>query len=256
MTIDGFSQEQKDAFTGFSREWSDRVFGYVERAARFLQVEVTGLEHLPSGRALLVGNHGFGWEAVFPMSAIFRATKRTLWTLGEHLWWQIPFLRRIAASVGTVDGTPENVDRLLQADELVLVLPGGLREAVKPATLRYRLLWGHRYGFIKAALRSSAPIVPMALLGGDELFDFVGDPYDRGRRWLRRPSLPIPLPHRLLPIPHRVRFRFVIGEPLTKLGSPEQADDPEVLRRLRFLVKGALQDLIDNELAKRAGLPI
>jgi 1-acyl-sn-glycerol-3-phosphate acyltransferase len=256
MTIDGFSQEQKDAFTGFSQERAERVFRYIEHVARLLKVEVDGMERLPSGRALLVGNHGFGWEAVFPMSAIFRATGRTLWTLGEHLWWQIPFLRRIAASVGTVDGTPENVDRLLRGEQLVLVLPGGLREAVKPAALRYRLLWGHRYGFIKAALRSSAPIVPMALLGGDELFDFMGDPYDRGRRWFHLPGLPVPLPQRILPIPHRVRFRFVIGEPLENLGSPEQADDPEVLRRLRFLVKGALQDLIDNELAKRAGLTL
>lgn len=255
MTIDGFIQEQRNAFAGFSPKWTERVFSYVEQLARLLHVEVEGLDQLPPGRALLVGNHGFGWEALFPMSAIFRATGRPLFTLGEHLWWRIPFLRRIAAMVGTVDGTPENVDRLLRTEQLVLVLPGGLREAVKPETLRYRLLWGHRYGFIKAALRNAAPIVPIALLGGDELFDFVGNPYERGRRWLRLPSLPIPLPRRILPLPHRVRFRFVIGEPLADLGPPEQSEDPQALRRIRYLVKGALQDLIDTELAKREGMP-
>lgn len=255
MTIDGFSPSQKDAFVGFSTQWTERTFGYVERLAQALHVEVEGLHHLPPGRALVVGNHGFGWEAIFPMSAIWRATGRPLWALGEHLWWRVPFLRRLAAAVGTVDGTQENVDKLLRAEQLVLVLPGGLREALKPAVLRYHLLWGHRFGFIKAALRSAAPIVPMALMGGDELFDFIGNPYDRGRRWFRHPNWPIPLPQRILPLPHRVRFRFVLGEPIEPMGTPAQAEDPQVVRRFRQVVKGALQDLIDTELARRCGLP-
>lgn len=256
MSIDGFSQQQKEAFAGFDDQWARRFFGWIERLAAFLHVEVEGISRLPEKRALLVANHGFGWDAIFPMSAIFSATQRIVWTLGEHLWWEVPFLRRLAASVGTVDGTQDNVGRLLAADQLVMVLPGGLREAVKPATLRYRLLWGNRYGFIKAALRHGAPIVPVALLGGDDLFDFMGNPYERGRRWFRHPEWPIPLPYRILPIPHRVRFRYVIGEPLQLKGTAEQADDPVVLRDARYLVKGALQDLIDTELVRRAGIPL
>ena len=46
--------------------------------------------------------------------------KGGVWVLGEHAWWRVPFLRRLAASLGVVDGTPENADRLLQRDELVL----------------------------------------------------------------------------------------------------------------------------------------
>ncbi len=255
MSIDGFLPQHKEAFMGFEADSARRFFGYVERLAQALRIEVVGLEHLPQKRALLVANHGFGWEAIFAMNAVFQRTSRTLWTLGEHLWWKVPFLRRVAAQVGTVDGTPENVDRLLSADELVLVLPGGLREAVKPAALRYRLLWGHRYGFIKAALRNDAEVVPLALFGGDELFDFMGNPYERGRRWFQHPDWPIPLPHRILPIPHRVRFRLIFGEPLRLFGTPEQAEDPQVLRYARYVIKGALQDLLDTELSRRVGLP-
>ena len=79
-----------------------------------------------------------------------------MWGLGEHAWWKVPFLRRLAAAVGTVDGNPGNVNRLLSADEVVLVLPGGLREAVKPRELRYRLLWGKRYGsFVRRSATSA-----------------------------------------------------------------------------------------------------
>jgi hypothetical protein len=57
-----------------------------------------------------------------------------------------------------------------------------------------------------------------------------------------------------LPIPHRVRLRYVLGDPLAPLAPPEQADNPEVLRQARYLIRGALQELIDTELAIRAGV--
>src|SRR4030095_7825793 len=107
--------------------------------------------------------------------------------------------------VGTVEGSHETADLLLSNDELVLLLPGGLREAVKPRELRYRLLWGQRYGFVRAAIRNQAPIVPIASFGADELFDFCGNASRRGERLLRRTGFPIPLPSRIFPIPHLVR---------------------------------------------------
>ena len=125
--------------------------------AKRLHVEVIGIERLPPGRALLVANHAFGWDILFAMSAIRAKTGRPVWALGEHVWWKVPGARWIAAELGTVDGTPENVDALLSRDEIVLVLPGGIREALKPRELRYRLLWGHRYGFVRAAIRNHAP---------------------------------------------------------------------------------------------------
>lgn len=256
MSIDGFSPQDKDAFVGFSPGHADRVYAAIGALARLLKIDYDGLANLPPGRGLLVANHAFGWDVSFPMGEIRRQTGRTVWALGEHAWWKVPLLRRIAAAVGTVDGTPENVDRLLTAEQLVLVLPGGLREAVKPRELRYRLLWGGRYGFVRAAIRNRAPVCPLAAIGSDELFDFVGDAYARGRRWLGRWAFPIPLPAGLLPIPHRVHLRYVLGPPIKLPALPEQADDPEVLRHCRYLIEGALQELIDSELARRAGIAL
>jgi 1-acyl-sn-glycerol-3-phosphate acyltransferase len=254
MSIDGFRAGQQDAFASFDPASADRVFAGIDRVKRGLHLDVVGLERIPSGRALLVANHAFGWDVAFLMSAVWRARREPLWALGEHLWWRLPFLRGLAASVGTVDGTQANVDRLLAGDQLVLVLPGGMREAVKPATLRYRLLWGHRYGFVRAAIRGCAPIVPVASIGTDELFDFVGDAYDRGRRWTGR-RIPIPVPRPLFPLPRRTSLRFVIGEPITP--PPLDAiDDLVVLRRFRREIAGALHELIENELARRAGIDL
>lgn len=254
MTIDGFEPMQAQAFCGQDRRSTERFYGIVDGLARRLHVEVEGLEHLPAGRALIVANHAFGFDIVFPIAATWRRTGRLVWTLGEHAWWKVPFLRRLAAGVGTVDGTQENTDRLLGADQLVLVLPGGLREAMKPSALKYRLLWGKRYGFVRTAIRNGAPIVPLAAIGADEIFNLVGNAFDRGQRLLGRFGFPIPRPTYGLPIPHRVTLRYVFGEPLVLRARPEEADDPEVVRHARLEIEGALQELIDVELVRRAGI--
>ena len=254
--IDGFLPEQGSAFVGFAPDVAGSFYDVVSWLRRRLHVEIKGLENVPAGRALLVSDHSFGWDSILPMSAVWEGLGRPVWVLGEHAWWRVPLLRGLASAVGTVDGTPENADRLLANEELVLVLPGGLREAVKPRELRYRLLWGHRYGFIRAAIRNQAPIVPLASIGADDLFDFVGNAYRRGERWLRRTGIPVPLPSRLLPIPHFVRLTFVFGEPIPPRARPEEADDPAVLRRVRHEVEGALHELIENELARRSGIDL
>jgi 1-acyl-sn-glycerol-3-phosphate acyltransferase len=254
MTIDGYRPEDQRPFVGFDPDAARRFYAAVNWLSRRLKVDVEGIERVPAGRGLLVANHPFGWDVVFPMAAIAESIRRPVWALGEHAWWRVPFLRRVVAAAGTVDGTAENVDRLLSQDQLVLVQPGGLREAVKPRELRYRLLWGGRYGFVRAAIRNQSPLIPLAAIGADELFDFVGDAYGRGRRWLRRGNVPIPLPSRILPIPHRVKLHYVVGKPIRPEVRPEQAEDPEIVQRLRREVEGALHELIEGELAKRAGV--
>jgi 1-acyl-sn-glycerol-3-phosphate acyltransferase len=255
MTLDGFHSADKDVQV-VSKIDAARLFPIVEWLAHRLHVDVTGIENLPPGRALLVANHAFGWDILFAMSAVRAMTGRSVWALGEHVWWKIPLARRIAAALGTVDGTPENLDRLLSHDELVLVMPGGVREALKPRELRYRLLWGHRYGFVRAALRNQAPIVPVASVGADELFDLVGNAFRRGNRWLRGSGIPIPLPSRLLPIPHLVKMKFVIGEPIPPLGAADSERDPAIVRRMRREVEGALHEIFEHELAGRIGIPV
>jgi 1-acyl-sn-glycerol-3-phosphate acyltransferase len=171
--------------------------------------------------------------------------------LGDHLWWTLPFVRRFVAAIGVVDGTRENIDYLLSRDQLVLVLPGGLREAVKPRELRYQLLWGHRYGFVHAAIRNQAPMIPLASVGSDELFDFVGNPYERGRRWLKPLHIPLPLPATILPMPRRVNMKFVLGAPVLPRSPSTDQNELSHVRSMRREIEGALHELIEGELWRR-----
>jgi 1-acyl-sn-glycerol-3-phosphate acyltransferase len=252
MSFDAFEPELARAFKGYDDAAADRFFRLVERAGERLGVEFSGLEHVPDGAAILVMNHAFGWDAMLPMAALRRFHRRRVWVLGEHLWWKLPFLRTLAARVGTVDGTPQNVDELLAAGELVLLLPGGLREALKPSELRYRLLWGTRYGFVRAAIRHKAPLVPVAGIGADEVFELAGDAFARGRKWLRR-DFPLPRPAWGLPIVHRRALRYMLGEPVQPTLVPGE-DEEKAVRRIRREVRGAIEEMLDEELARRLGV--
>ena len=253
MSLDGFDPHDKQAFGGYSAPDADRFFAALSGVGARLHVDLHGVEHLPAGPALLVANHAFGWDVAFAVAEIRRQTGRHVWCLGEHAWWKVPFLRQLACKLGVVDGTPENTTRLLSGGELVLVLPGGLREAVKPGALRYRLLWGHRYGFVREAILHQVPIVPLACIGADDLFDFVGDAYARGQRWLHA-KIPIPRPA-LWSMPRRVHVRYVLAEPVLPLA--RAGEEPHATeRRVRREVEGALHEVFEEELAARAGIAL
>lgn len=256
MTLDGFRQSMTEAFRGASPETARRFYGAVDRAGHKLGVEVVGVENVPRGRALLVANHAFGFDIAFAIARIHAATGRRVWALGEHAWWTFPGVRRLAAAVGTVDGTPANADKLLAADELVLVLPGGLREAMKPYELRYRLLWGNHYGFVRAAIRNGAPLVPLAAIGADDLFELVGDAYARARR-LHLP-FPLPRPGHLVNLvrARHTRLRYLIGEAIPTDAARGKEHDAKLVRRLRREVEGELHELIEQQLAQAAHFPV
>lgn len=250
VSIDGFDPKETAPYGGYSAEVSERFYDLLARLGDRLHVDVVGMDNLPEGRALLVANHAFGWDVGFAMAVIRRESGRTVWALGEHAWWMFPYLRKAASAIGVVDGTPENAGTLLEREQLVVVLPGGLREAVKPRELRYRLLWGCRYGFVRAAIQHRAPIVPLASIGADDVFRLVGNAYARGERLLRR-HIPVPR----LRWPHKQKLRFVIGEPVRPVALPGDSEEATV-KRIRREVEGALHEIFERELAARAGIEL
>src|SRR5262249_32619897 len=86
-------------------------------------------------------------------------------------------------------------------------------------------------------------------LGADELFDFVGDAYARGRKWLHS-DLPLPRPAWGVPVPHFAHLSYLIGEPVTAEVHPGE-DEDHAVRRIRREGRGALEEVIDEALAER-----
>jgi 1-acyl-sn-glycerol-3-phosphate acyltransferase len=221
----------------------------------YFRYSVKGLEHVPRrGRAIIVSNHGLlpldGW---FLSYEIMRATGR--WVRGLTDWriYQIPWLRQFFMDMGTVVGTPDNGDALLEREELIFIMPGGSKEAWKSSKYRYRLLWQGRLGFIKLALRTRSPIIPSANVGTDDTYRVLFDGYTTAYKLFRTKKvlLPISLPIGLGLLPFPVRMTQYVGPPIQLPYPPEAEKDPALVEECQEIVKSKVYELIDLGLRER-----
>ncbi len=228
---------------------------------RWFRVETTGLEHVPGrGAALLVGNHGgtLPFDSAMIVHAVRRdhPSRRDVRPLVEDAVFHLPWLGPLINRIGGVRADPENAERLLGRGELVAVFPEGVKGMGKLWRDRYRLQRFGRGGFVKLALRSGVPIVPVAVIGAEEALPMVAK-----ITWFARsiglpyvpvtPTFPLLGPLGLLPLPSKWALRF--GEPidLAKQYGPEAADDRLLVNRLADAVRAQIQQMVDELLAAR-----
>jgi 1-acyl-sn-glycerol-3-phosphate acyltransferase len=232
--------------------------------SRWFRVETRGLEHVPStGAALLVANHAgtLPYDSAMIVHAIRRdhPSRRDVRPLVEDAIFHLPYLGPLINRIGGVRADPENAERLLARGELVAVFPEGVKGMGKLWRDRYRLQRFGRGGFIKLALRSGAPIVPVAVIGAEEALPMVAKV-----TWFAKsiglpyvpvtPTFPLLGPLGLVPLPSKWRLRF--GEPidLGKQYGPEAADDRLLVNRLADAVRAQIQMMVDGTLAERRGV--
>jgi 1-acyl-sn-glycerol-3-phosphate acyltransferase len=134
---------------------------------------VDGLENLPEdGRFLLVGNHTQGGGEVMLIPYFVRRELGTLVRpLAERMMGNMPGpMGDVLAACGAVVGSPESARELMRHNETILVFPGGGREIAKFKGEENTLRWQGRAGFSRVSVENNYPIVPVALLGGDEVY--------------------------------------------------------------------------------------
>jgi 1-acyl-sn-glycerol-3-phosphate acyltransferase len=151
--------------------------------------------------------------------------------------------------VGQVVGVRENARRLLEMGEALLVFPEGIRGIAKPITQRYSLQQ-FGLGFMRLALETDTPIVPIAVIGAEEQYINVGN-LKWAAKALGMPVFPL-LPQFLIPggqLPLPTKYRLYFGEPLRFQGSADD-DDAQIEERV-FVVKETIQNMINRGLAER-----
>jgi len=185
---------------------------------------VDGLEHLPrDGRFLLVGNHtSFGLaEIVLIPYFVHRQLGVRVRGLADRSFGEMGGLARdVFAAAGAVLGHPDTGAELMRHGETLLVFPGGGREMTKFKGEEYQLRWEHRSGFARLAIAHDYPIVPVGLLGGDDVYQNLVERESAwgrmsrivGERLIGRAGVGIPLVRglgpTLLPRPQRMYLRF------------------------------------------------
>jgi 1-acyl-sn-glycerol-3-phosphate acyltransferase len=226
------------------------------------RVEARGLEHVPAeGAALVVGNHAgtLPFDAMMVALAILdeHPAHRTLRMLAADMAFSLPVVAPLARKSGNTLACPEDAERLLRAGELVGVWPEGYKGLGKPFSERYRLQRFGRGGFVEVALRTGAPIIPVAVVGSEEIYPMIGN-LRRLARLLGLPYVPVtptfPLlgPLGMLPLPSRWVIEFCPPIPTDGLG-PEALLDPMAVFDLTDQVRDTIQQTIYRNLADRGG---
>ncbi len=214
----------------------------------YFRVQVEGIENVPAGRALLIANH----SGQIPLDAMMIATAmlieneppRVTRAMIERWIATLPFVSMFFSRVGQVIGTRANAQALLERDELLMVFPEGSRGISKPYSQAYQLE-EFGLGFMRLALQTNTPIVPIGVVGAEEQIPALWN-----AKWLARmlkmPAFPIS-PTLLVPLP--VKYRIYFGEPLVFEGDSD--DEDRVIRARVDVVTDAIRGLLKRGLDER-----
>ena len=246
---------------GFDEDFADAVFPLLELMYdRWWRVEATGVERVPShGRVLLVANHAgiLPWDATMMAVALLRQHPLPRHPRFLVLNWafELPYASVLMRKVGGVPASPHNAERLLAQDQLVAVFPEGVKGAGKDWKDRYRLQRFGRGGFVELALRTGAPIVPVAVVGSEEIYPKLGE-----SRLLARltgapyfpltPTFPLLGPLGIVPLPSRWRIEFCEPIDASSFG-PERSGDRNLVLGLSEEVRDTIQRKLYENLIQR-----
>ena len=224
----------------------------------YFRVETFGIEKVPSGRVLLIANHAgqlpFDGAMINVAMLLEAEPPRICRAMGEYFLPRLPWMGVAMARMGSMVGTPENCVHMLENEECVVVFPEGARGMNKPYTERYQLQ-RMGLGFMRLALETDTPIVPVAIVGSDDqqpgLANFSGL-----ARMLGLPALPVTLgfpllgPVGMLPLP--VKYRIYFGQPMFFEGD---ANDEDAVNQSRVdAVRDAIEAMLIRGVRKRRGI--
>ncbi|HEY2599369.1 MAG TPA: lysophospholipid acyltransferase family protein [Candidatus Dormibacteraeota bacterium] len=246
---------------GFDPQWTESFLSVFKVLYRdYWRVETTGIENVPAtGRALLVANHAgvLPWDGTMIKTAMFveHPQPRHVRALVASLFMGMPVLSWFLRRTGQTVGHPDDTRRLLERDELVLVFPEGVKGTGKPFKDRYRLRRFGRGGFVSTAIRAGAPIIPVSVVGSEEIYPMLADLAPVARA-LGMPYVPVtPLwpwlgPLGLLPLPSKWRIEF--HKPIhVETYPPEAADDRNLVMALADEVRETIQKGVYENLKRR-----
>jgi 1-acyl-sn-glycerol-3-phosphate acyltransferase len=237
---------------------------------RWFHPEVRGIERIPEGPALYVGNHSGG--SLTPDTYIFgcrvyreRGVGAVPYGLAHSVVWDLPVASQLFGRMGALRACPENAIRLLAAGRKVLVYPGGDMESMRPYGQRDRVVFAGRRGYVRIAIRTGVPILPLVSCGSHGVFMVLADGHQLSRglsiaRWTRIKVWPVVLsfpwgltiapPLVFLPVPVKVLVELLEPIRFERTGE-DAARDEEYVVACDTQVRATMQACLTRLAAER-----
>lgn len=228
---------------------------------KYYRLTVEGLDSVPSGKALIVGNHNSGvsfYEAmgVWGHWYTHKGTGEIIHSLAHDAVIQLPVAKNLLIRCGTLRASHESAHQAFSRGRKVQVFPGGNLEAFRSYKERNRIVFGNRKGFVKLAIREQVPIIPVVYVGGHEGFFILNDGQNIAKKFglnripiLRSDTWPLMLtfpwglvwgPMAHIPLPTKCSTRFLDPIPVDQY-SPEDEHNPQALQDIYDQVVDTMQ---------------
>ncbi|HEY1358936.1 MAG TPA: lysophospholipid acyltransferase family protein [Thermoleophilaceae bacterium] len=238
----------------------------------WFRMTIEGWGKIPPPPTLLIGVHSgapFVWDA---------------WTVGLQ-WWRhfgherplhgtahdalmaAPGVGWYFRKMGVLPAAPDSITGALAAGRDVALWPGGEVDSLRPWTRRDEAELAGRTGFIKMAIKTGVPIVPISTVGGPDAMPvlFSGRRLAKALRLdqvarLKRFPIALQAPWGIslaalpeIPLPTKIRTAF--QDPIELDDDPAKADDDDYVQQMYEEVEGSIQRGMDT-LARRRRLPL
>lgn len=230
---------------------------------KYWRVKTTGINNIPNeGKALIVGNHSgtLPYDGAMLAAAIYNEhpVRNDARFLVENFVYHMPILGSFMYRIGGVRACPENAERLLATDHLVIVFPEGVKGIGKYYKDRYKLQRFGRGGFIKLCIKTKSPLIPVGIVGAEEIHPIlfksnslaktIGVPYIP-----ITPTFPMLGLLGMIPLPSKWAIHF--GKPISFAKySPTMLDDEITVHKLSEMVRDKIQQILIEQLKVRRGV--
>lgn len=229
---------------------------------KYFRVSVKGISNVPDeGRCILVANHSgvIPWDGAMLKVALFNEhpAKRDLRFLVDDFVFHFPFLGTLMNRIGGVRACPENALRLLSKEEVVSVFPEGIKGISKLFKDRYKLERFGRGGVIRLAFKSCAPIIPVSIVGAEEIYPLLYKSHVLARP-LGLPFIPLtplfPLLGPLGAIPLPTKWSIQFGEAIHYEADAKDLNDDIRINRETEKLRKLIQDMLLRQLEERTSV--
>ena len=250
-----------------------RFLGFGRLLGRYHRADVRGVERVPDGAALYVGNHNAGPmtpDTFIVGAALYQAHGMDALPYGLGHEWAIRIrgAHELFVPLGAVRASHDNAHRLFDAGKKVLVYPGGDLDSFRPVWRRHEVVFGGRKGYARLAIRAGVPIVPVVTCGAQTAWLVLSD-----GRWIARGlgldtllrvkawpvtftvpwGLVVGFPPPFIPFPTRILIELLDPIHFDRAGA-EAADDDAYVAECAAHVESTMQRCLDRLKDERRAL--
>ena len=228
----------------------NKIFPLARFLKRYHNYRIEGLEKIPKeGRALILVNHSLAtYDILLLAYVIMRKLERLPRGLADRNFYKADIIANWMQKLGVHEASSFNAQALLEQDELLILAPGGTKEAIRSSKEKYQIKWHDRYGFAKLSIKAQAPIILAACPGADNIYtvkdsaitDFVYNFF----------KFPLPfadgIKTSLLPRPEELVH--YIHEPIIPPTFEGEEPSEELIKEFHHLVVNEMENLMQEKL--------